>query len=211
MNHEVPFYSNTPDDLHCYEASLKMMLKYFEPDKDYSWDELDKITGKTPGFWTWSQQSSVWLQDQGYKVINIETFDYPRFVAEGSNYLIEFYGSEVAAEQIKHSDITREQQTCKRFLEVVKTELRLPTWPDIETLLSQGYLIGCLVNSAALDGKSGYVGHFVVLKGIDDETVTVHDPGLPALENRQITKSDFEKAWGYPNENAKNLTAMIKS
>ena len=53
MNKIVPFYTNTSDDTHCYQAGLKMILKYFIPDKDFSWEELDKFTAKVEDLWTW--------------------------------------------------------------------------------------------------------------------------------------------------------------
>lgn len=40
----VPFYSNTPDDTHCFQAVLKMVLKYFQPEKYYSFEQLDKLS-----------------------------------------------------------------------------------------------------------------------------------------------------------------------
>ena len=205
---KVPFIANSQDDLHCYEASLKMIMKYFKPELDFSWEQMESITGKEVGLWTWPQQGIVWLSQNGFEVINIEIFDYPQFVREGGDYLISFYGKDGGLEQIKHSNVAKEQQTCSQFIRQVKTELRLPNWDDIRRLLSQGYLLGCLVNSSALNGKEGYVGHFIVLTNILDNSISFNDPGLPPVENRRVDLSTFEKAWAYPDNNAKNLIAV---
>lgn len=208
IDHPVPFFANTSDDLHCYEASLRMILKFFQPDREYSWEEMETITGKKEGLWTWPQQGMLWFQEHGFDVVNIETFDYPRFVETGVNYLFELYGEEGAKEQLAHCDIPAEIEICKQFYKEVKTELRLPTWNDIKHLLEKGYLLGCLINSAALNNISGYVGHFVVIKGITDSTLILHDPGLPPQENRIVTYQTFERAWANPDENTKNIAAF---
>jgi len=42
-----------------------MILKHFEPDRDYEWSELDSITGFVPGKWTWATQWLLWLKRRG--------------------------------------------------------------------------------------------------------------------------------------------------
>jgi uncharacterized protein YvpB len=66
----------------------------------------------------------------------------------------------------------------------------------------------CLINSQKLNNKQGYVGHFVVVKGIEDDNLIIHDPGFPPIENRKISYVSFEKAWSAPDENAKNILAF---
>ena len=72
---KVPFYSNTPDEMHCYQASLRMILNYFLPEKDYSWEELEKITAKVEGLWTWQYAGTLWMQKQGFEIKNIDPMD----------------------------------------------------------------------------------------------------------------------------------------
>ncbi len=45
IQHNVPFFAN-PDDTHCFQACIKMMFAYFEPEKEFSFDYLDKLSGK---------------------------------------------------------------------------------------------------------------------------------------------------------------------
>jgi len=52
MKTEVPFYPNTEDNTHCLQACLKMVLKYFIQEKEYSYEDLDRVTAKVPGLWT---------------------------------------------------------------------------------------------------------------------------------------------------------------
>lgn len=207
-NHNVPFYSNTPDDTHCFQASLKMVLKYFQPEKEFSWEELEKITAKVDGLWTWATAGVLWMQENGFDVKNIESFDYERFIKEGNSYLLEVFGEEMGKAQIRHSDIDQERKLARRYIKEVKLENRIPNIDDITNLLNDGYLLICNVNSVALNNAKGYAGHSVVIKGISENKIILHDPGLPALENREVSFKQFEKAWAYPGEKSKNITAF---
>lgn len=83
----IPFYSafptpGHPEGVHCVETSLKMILGYFEPEKEYSIEALEKITGKQPEKGSWSFQWSLWFTEHGYKVKHYATFDFEAAMAE---------------------------------------------------------------------------------------------------------------------------------
>lgn len=204
----VPFYANTPDDTHCFQAALRMLLKYFYPDEDYSWQELDELSAKVKDLWTWPTAGLIWLKHKGLDVRVITPFDYQAFIAEGGDFLISKYGKEVGQAQIEHSDIAQERELAKQLLQAVPIDQNIPTLADIISMVRQGYIVMCNVNSQVLNGRQGYVGHFVLVKGIADQMLVVHDPGLPPLENRLVSFQDFEKAWAYPNEEAKDIYAF---
>lgn len=208
MKNRVSFFSNTPDDTHCYQAAIRMVAKYLWPAEEYSWDELDKMTAKVSGLWTWATAGLLWLQSKGAKVKVIEIFDYQKFIESGDQYLLNFYGDEVGNEQIKNSDIAQEQRLIKEAIQKINIEKRLPTTNDIIQLLDQGYLVICNINSNALNEKSGFVGHFVVIIGYEGDHLVLHDPGLPPQENRVVSNEDFSNAWAYPNSSVKNLIAI---
>ena len=208
MKVDVPFYSNTQDNTHCYQAALKMVLKYFKPNEEYSWEQLDQITAKVKDLWTWPTASMIWLNEKGFELIDIEIFDWDKFSKQGESYLIDFYGEEVAKEQIKHGDIEQEKKLARNLVERIKIQNRLPSIDDIKELLSKGYLIIALINSSKINQKDGYTGHFVVIKSFDENNLVINDPGLPPLENREVSYELFIQSWAYPYENAKNLLAI---
>ena len=105
MRQKVPFYSNTSDDMHCFQAVFRMVLKFFLPEKDLSWRELDKMTAKKKNLWTWPMQGLLNLKKMGFEIVQIEDFDYEKFSREGEKYLVKELGREVGEAQIKHSDI----------------------------------------------------------------------------------------------------------
>jgi hypothetical protein len=206
-DHDVPFYANTEDGKHCFQAAVRMVLKAFRPTLDYSWAALDEVTAKIDGGGTWPFAGTAWLHDQGFEVRYIELADNRRFAAEGKPYLLELYGAHANAADAK-TDYAAEQARASRMVENVRCEVRVPTADDIRGLLLEGFVLICFVNSRALNGRDGYSGHFVVVKGFDAEGLIVHDPGPPATENRQVSYESFERAWGYPDEKAKVVLAV---
>lgn len=210
MNSDVPFYANTPDDTHCFQAGIKSILKFFEPGQEYSWEELEDITAKVEGLWTWPIATMLWLADRNYQVIVKTTFDYQAFASKGNNYLVERVGDEVAKAQIAHSNIPQEQRLSEQLLEKVKIVKEVPTFGDIRKLLTEGFIVTCNVNSHAMNNLEGYAGHFIVVKGFDDAGLYIHDPGLPPIANRYITDEQFDKGWAYPSEDSRDILAVKK-
>lgn len=207
----VPFYPNSSDNTHCFQAGLKMILKFFMPDKDFSFEELDKISMKKEGLWTWPMAALIWMQENGFDVVDIEIFDYRRFIDEGEMYLSEEFGEEVCAAQVKNSDIDQEREISMKFLEEIVIKKEIPKTEDIMELMRNGYIVAVNVNSKALSGKSGYDGHFIVIVGFDNDNFVIHDPGLPGVRNKKVPFEVFERAWAYPDERAKNITAFRMS
>ena len=205
---DVPFYSNTPDGTHCVQASLRMVLKYFEPEKEFSWKELEQITAKVESLSTWKSAMWIWLAEHNYDLHIIECFNARRFIVEGGDYLKDEFGDEAAAWQIKMSDIPQEQQLYRKLLENVPIENREPHIDDIEMYLNKGYLVCVAVNSKKLARQPGYVGHSIVVIGYDENTVTINNPGPTARENQIVSKGNFEAAWASPNVKAKEMFAV---
>lgn len=185
-----------------------MVLKYFLPEKDFNWEELEKLTAKKEGLWTWTMAGTIALKKMGFEIVNMEEFDYLRMAQEGEKYLAEKNGEETAKIQVAHCDIRQEMKLAKEFYDIFGNQNNLPEIKDIKNLLEDGYLVTCHVNFRILNEKEGYTGHFVVIIGFDDENLYLHDPGLPPQENRKVTNDLFLKAWAYPNEAAKYLVAF---
>jgi hypothetical protein len=206
---EIPFYSNTPSNLQCFQASFRMVLKYFLPDREFSWEELDALSARLPGRATWPQQMLLNLHKMNFDVEMIEGFDGPAFIEEGEAYLKRTFGKEAAAWQVAHGNIPAEQKIYKELLATdVHVEKRLPNLDEMQYFLDRGYLIVCTVNSRRLNQTPGYVGHAVVIYDINDTSVTLHDPGLPARKARQLTRQAFTEAWADPNDDARNFIAV---
>ncbi len=133
-----------------------MVLKYFNPNVNYDWDALDKLTGKKEGLWTWPLYAMIQLEEDGFDVIYIEDFDYDRFSKEGEPYVMESFGQEVGTAQIENSDIAYEMKNAELFLKQCHFEPRMPDFQDIKNLLETSYLLICNVNSCVLNDIHGY-------------------------------------------------------
>jgi len=206
----IPFHPNTGDGTHCFQAVLKMTLGAFEPDTEYSYDQLDQISQKVEGKWTWPTAAMVWLMERGYEVKLIEEFDYKQFAERGMDYLIAKCGQEVAEAQADNSLIEEERKTAAAFVERAPVDYRVPSLDDLKQLVSDGWVVICNINAALLQHQPGYTGHFVVITEVNDKEVVLHDPGLPPCPGFAAEHASFEKAWGYPAATDKNVLAIRK-
>lgn len=196
VNHikDVPFFGNTRDNIHCYQASMRMVLKYFLPKKNFTWKELERLSAKKEGKWTWPTQMLINLQKMGFDVVVIDAFDFDQFIKKGEKFFFDVWSKEMAEAQIKNSDVEHERKLFKEFKKHITVKKRKATLGDIRNLLKKGYLVEAGVNSAALNERKGYAGHSVLIYKIDAKNVYLHDPGLPPLPNRKISRNVFKKA-----------------
>jgi hypothetical protein len=208
FRYKVPFYANTSDNTHCYQAALRSVLKYFLQDKEFSWRKLDKLTAKLEGMWSWQMQGLINLKKMGFEVLNFEDFDYEKFIKDGKKYLTERFGDEIADTAEKFSDLAQERRISKDFIKLFGKNFNLPDIDDIKKLLKRGYLVVCNLNQAILNGKKGWNGHFVMIFGYDDKNFYLHDPGFPPRKDRKVAFNKFLSAWAYPDKRSKNLIAL---
>ncbi len=206
---EVPFYEN-PDNTHCYQAVLRSVLKYFMPDKEYSWEDLDKLTEKEEGYWTWSNRGILNLKKMGFDIVAISSWDPVRLAKDGEKYMIEKHGEKIARISLEHTkDLNKERKTSQELADADIHKNGLPDFTDLEKLIDKGYLIMCHVNGRKLHDKDGYSGHFVLVFGYDKQNFILHDPGPNGGGNKKVPYDFFLKAWGkYSKEDTRNLTAF---
>lgn len=205
---DIPFYANTPDDTHCFQAALKMVLKYFLPQQEFSFQQLENMTAKVEGKWTWPMAGLLWMKRNNFDVLDYENFNYKEFIKRGEEFLLEEYGEEVGKAMIDNSVVGQEFEYAKALLEEIPIREGVVTIQDIRDVIKEGYAPICVINASVLNKKEGYVGHCVVIKEVGEDTVTLNDPGLPPVENRNVSFDDFEKAWACPTEKEKNLLAF---
>lgn len=202
---KIPFFPNTGDGTHCLQAVLMMALGYFFPDRKYTYEELDRISGKLPGKWTWPTRAMLWCFKEGLEVGLIEEFDYKDFADRGGEYLIERFGKEVGEAQIANSDIKSELEVARQFAKIAPLEYRVPEIDDIKKLLKEDSVVIVNLNAAALYNVDGYSGHFVVVCDVKKDSVILNDPGIPAKAGVSVTFERFNAAWAYPTTRDKNL------
>lgn len=194
---KVPFYSNTKDNTHCFQACIKIILKYYFPNEKYSYPELDKITGKKKNKWTWPMTGVLFLYSKGLQIVHLNTFNYSAFGRNDYSYLRRIWKNKTFYDaQVANSDIPYESATSQTYSTKGIHKQRRPNLSDLYKLLSKDYLLICNVNYYALHNLPGYSGHFVVVYKIVDKYIFIQDPGLPGHKNEVVELNTFLNSWG---------------
>lgn len=196
MKIKIPFHKNLKDDLHCFQACLKMVLSFFVPKKNFTYKKLDEITGHKKGKWTWDTMTKLWLAKHNFLVIKISNFDYRKFAILGEKYLKKFWVSTVYETQKQMSDLKYEQYLSKKILSSrnIKLIKRRAKVKDIEKYFNQEFMIVALINPYILKRQKDYSSHSVVITGINKKFVIFHESGLPAKKNKKAPLKLFNKA-----------------
>lgn len=206
----IPFYSNTKDNTHCFQACLKMILKFNFPEKNFSFAELDRVTAHQKGKWTWDIAGMLFMSKIGFDVVNWDIFDYKRFSEQGEKYLKSVWPEDVFVAQKKHSDFRQEQKFAKKYIESkrIKFVKKWATLKEMEKLFSKNFQIITIINPFVIENENGYGSHSVVITNLEKNFITYHDPGLPPVENRKVPSKLFLKAMGYPQKESASLIAV---
>jgi hypothetical protein len=207
---KIPFFPNTDDGTHCFQAAIKMALSYLLPNRELSYDFLDKVSKKKPGKWTWPTAAIFWMIGEGLTVRLVEEFDYSSFAKKGYDYLVDRYGEAVAKAQRDNSDLPEEAKLASKFRSKDIVEYRSPTIADVEKEIKKGRVVIVNLNAQGLYGLDGYSGHFVVICDVERDGVTLHDPGLPPRPSLRVKYAEFERAWAYPTSRDRNFMSIWK-
>lgn len=207
---EIPFYENSKDNVHCFQACLRSVLKYYFPNKDYGFKYLDRMVNYKKGKWTWNSAALLFLSKMGFEVIVIEDFDYKEFGRLGEKYLKDNWTIEMFETQKKFSDLKSEQKFAKLIArdEEIKLIERPAMLKDLKDLFKKDFMILCSINPYILDGEKQYGSHMILVTDISMTEIAFHDPGLPPNKNRKVPIKLFLKAMRYPHRNNASIIAV---
>ena len=208
MNYKVPFYPNSPDDMRCVSAVFGMILNYFTHRK-YSWRELDDLTGHRSKKGTWFFPVLTKLKKKGFEIEVIDTFDYKKCYEEREKYLRKYFKNPQALKFcLERTDLFDKIELLPEFIKTIKPKKKSPDIKDIGNFLKKGYLIAVELDMGVLNNRDSYISHLILIIGFDKDNFIFHDPGLPPIKNRKVSKEIFEKAWSYDGESSHNITAI---
>ena len=200
---EVPFYGNPGG--RCVQACTAMTILSYEPELVIDDGLLDEMTGYVKGHPTWPMKGILSLYDRGYEVEIVEESDYRRFAEEGVDYLSEIYDGESLEYQSARTDFDAEQARAKEMLEIVEPEIRKATLDDIAHYLENDWRVQTEVNGCTLVGRTDYIGHFVMVKGVYDDKLVLQNPvggygpNKNGIENQIVDVNLFNQAWSQGN------------
>lgn len=190
---DLPFYKNDGDGNQCLQVCGKIVIKHFL-DRDCSLDELDELTGRKAGLWTYTPQIVSILDDVGlktkfYSKENLEPF------LEGEAFYRRHFGKD-ADEILKHTDIPEVSRAIGKLLDYDGFENRKISIGEIEGHVGDGHVVLVLIDNNKISGEGNfYRGHAVVVTGFDDENIYYHDSGPRNAEaNKKVRKEVFVEA-----------------
>ena len=189
-------YIKPPDENACALACYTMVAKYFFPETTL--EQVAKISQWDPGYVVWSFRFWLWIMDKGIKITEYDPLDYEIWAERGEEGLKKSVGEEefrFYKENTRdlgvYSEDIRKVLRHKNFTHI-KTK---PTFADLEKAYQNGAVCEVVLDSATLDGDSGFSLHRVVILDVGD-VMTFHDPREDkAMPSRKINRELFEKAW----------------
>jgi len=196
MKRKLPFYSNTRDNTHCYQACLKMVLKDIFPNKTFSFKQLDSFTHKSPKKWTWHPAVLSFLSKLKLKpMLYSDGFDYAKLLKYGEGYIRKKKTATEADAILKHTNLELLLKDTKKIIGKKSYTIKKLELNHIIKLFDKYKYVILLVNSQKLNKKKGHAGHFVLMVGYDKNNIYVHDPGRPPQPNRKVSNALFKKAY----------------
>lgn len=197
VKREITFVENPGKQ--CVQACTAMILKEYLPQADFSWREIEQLTGYKEGLSTWGTQHLLSLNDLGIETAWIENVDLDRFSLAPFEYMRTLFSDETAYRfQVEHSDLPLEARRAQEYLDRgLRFEEREATIDDIKQFLQDGWLVRLEVNGKPLADQSGYGAHSVLVSGYDEETVILQNPdsAFGQKPNQCVSWELLERAW----------------
>jgi len=175
-------------------AAYRSIIDYFLH-RQASWEELEKLSGYTPGRAAWTVQALVAMLDMGFNIRMVEPFDYSRYMKEGESYLKTYFSDEELRWYYEHSNLRDIRSLIPAFLKTVEYECRTATLKDIDDMLDEKRLIFVTVNSRALNGKEGFASHALLVTDKQGGDYIAHDSGGETSPPQSDRKIPREKLW----------------
>lgn len=179
----------------CGQTCMVTALKYYFPDKDFSIDQMNKLMRRKNGKWTFPYQNAAVLDELGLKVKSFSSINVPTDREEMITSFKEAFGKDYD-EIMESIDL----DNCEYFIKIAKEkgifEVRKHSIDDIQKYVDQNFVVIICVDSNILYRRKGaFIGHFVIIVGIDGQNVWINDPnqGLVCY-SREL----FEKAYTVP-------------
>lgn len=188
------FYKNLRDDLHCFQAALKIVLSKYFPKKEFSFSYLDRITGFKKGEFTQDTQGLLWLAGKGFEIVRVSDFDDKRFIKEGEKYLKWYWKPDIYERNKRTTNFAKMRKLARELAPHTTFFTKLPSAQDIDELLQHDYTVMAHVNPKLLNSRYSDIIHTVIVLKSDKKSFTIHNPGLPPEPNKRVARKKLAKA-----------------
>ncbi len=192
MNFKIPFVKNP--GLQCQQSCMIMALRYFYPERKFSFNQINKKMKRKKGEWTFPAQAAVVLNDFGLDAKAYSSNDISSTKESAVESFKKAFGEDYD-EVIKNINVDNNVYFNKRAKKEKLFEIRKTSLNDFENWLGKGCLALPCVDSNVLYGreKGPFQGHGVMIVGMDKNNVWINDPdkGL----NMRYPRKLFNKAY----------------
>ena len=197
---EIPFVENT--GRRCAPGCTGMILGTLMPDRAFSSNEVESLSGFKEDKSTWAAQHLLSLDRIGIEVGWIQDEDLPAFTVDPFAYMRRQIPNEDTFENfIKTNDLYLEAARIEEYLALGLSFEHRPASPDdIIGRLSNGWMVRLEVNGKTLADQPGYTTHAVMVSGFNDDAVRLENPdGLYGSKPKQLVTWDrLSMAWDEP-------------
>lgn len=198
------------DNNHCFQACFAMVCEAFT-NKPVPMEQAEALTNYIDKRPTWAYQGILSWAENGLYVKYIEQFSHHDFVADPAKTIRDHVQNEEIAEWIVSvSDLEKEVSLVRACMNHpnISFDVRQPSVEDIRSYIEDECLVVVNVNYYGLLGQDKYVGHFVVIEDVHDESITLQNPGAPPISSQIVSKEVFLRAWYSPNEKLANMIVV---
>lgn len=203
------FLPNEPDNLHCLQSCIRMILDTTNPVASTQ-EDAEKFSGFVSGKQTWPHQAMLSFSTLGFEVIVIESFSHQLFAVDPKSAISLEYGMDLWEHIAQCSDIASASKIAAACINcnLIDFQQRIPTLADVQKLIGLGFFVVCNLDIGVLNGDGLYNGHFVIVEDVFFDRVIVQDPGPPASPNLVLPVDKFLKAWMSPIPKMANILAV---
>jgi len=188
---KIPFIRNL--DNQCMQANMLTTLRYFFPDKKFTFAQINKKMRRKRQKWTFPIQAALVLKDFGLKVKAYSSKDIATERKEIINFFRKAFGEDFDT-VIKNIDIETIKYFRKRAKRERVFEVRKNSIKNLERYFKKGYIVIPCIDWNVLHSKKGpFEGHFVTIVNMDKNNVWIHDPNQGP--NIKYSRELFNKAY----------------
>ena len=185
-------FVKSPDG-QCMQTNMMMALRYFFPDKKFSFCQINKKMHRKKGKWTFPTQAAVALKDFGLKAKAYSSEDISterkRIIAGFKKAFGKDYNTVIKNIDLNTTEYFHKRTKKEKVFEVCKNSLK-----DLEKCFEKGYLVIPCVDSNVLHKEKGsFRSHFVTIVNMDKNNVWIHDPSEGP--NIKYSRKLFNKAY----------------
>lgn len=180
--------------MYCVLAVYRSLYDYFFDEK-LSFEELEKMARAEKGKAVWHLLLDIELAKRGIEIVTVEKTDYQKLFEGKEVYIKSLYNKQTVEYYLTKSNVVKLFDVIPQYLKLVSNIKRQPTTRDVDNFLNKGCIIGAEINSRILNKRPGFALHYVLIHKKVGDSYFMHDPGLPPVENRKVSKSDLEKSF----------------